>query len=362
MTSVGLMMIVKDEAHVIERCLTSTLPAIDWWVVVDTGSTDGTQGVVRRLLADVPGELVERPWVSFGHNRQEALDLARASAHRRGTGDYALWIDADEQLVGTLDTTSLTLDGYSVVVHYGTTRYARLALVRLDSPWRWVGPVHEYLSLDGGTTGALASPTVLVTHDGARAKDPGTYLRDAALIEAALAQDPEDPRLQFYLAQSLRDAGDLDRARVAYAVRAGNPRGWDQERFYALFQLARILERLGRGEAEVVDAYLRAYDACPWRAETLVELARYERGRERYAVALHHALRAAELPMPGGEALFVDADSYEWRGWDEIAVSAYWLGRYDQAEQAARRAVAHRPDDPRLQENLAWCLSRQGHP
>ena len=88
-----LSMIVKNESPVIHRCLASVRPWIDHWVIVDTGSSDGTQDQVRAALAGVPGSLHERPWQDFAHNRNEALDLARAQA------DYVLFIDADEQLV-----------------------------------------------------------------------------------------------------------------------------------------------------------------------------------------------------------------------------------------------------------------------
>ena len=37
-----LNMIVKNENHVIKRCLDSILLVIDYWVIVDTGSTDGS--------------------------------------------------------------------------------------------------------------------------------------------------------------------------------------------------------------------------------------------------------------------------------------------------------------------------------
>ncbi|MCG8150940.1 glycosyl transferase, partial [Pimelobacter simplex] len=98
-----------------------------------------------------------------------------------------------------------------------------------------------------------------------------------------------------------------------------------------------------------------AYQACPWRAEPLVEAARLERSRQRHEVALLYARAAAALPMPGGEALFVQTSTYTWRAWDEVAVSAYWTGRYDEGLAAARRALAVRPDDERLQANVAWC-------
>ena len=85
-------MIVKNEAAVIERCLRSVRPHVQCWAIADTGSDDGTQDIIRRMMADLPGELIERPWVDFATNRNQALDLAR------NYGDYALIIDADEVL------------------------------------------------------------------------------------------------------------------------------------------------------------------------------------------------------------------------------------------------------------------------
>lgn len=353
-------MIVKDEAPVVERCLASVSSLVDWWVVCDTGSTDGTQDVVRAALADKPGLLLERPWVDFAHNRQEALDAARGLAVA-GPGDYALSIDADNELVDLpegdeLDAwrAGLVADGYFLPTRLGATRYQTMALVRLDRPWRWRGVLHEHLDLDGGTVGVLDRPGLLSHPDGARARDPETYRRDVAVLRAELARLPGDPRTEFYLAQSLRDAGEVAAAREAYLVRAANPAGWGDERWYALFQAAACAERLGHPASEVVQAYLTAYAADPSRAEPLLELSRLHRERDEHEVALLYSAPASRLPRPGPHALFVDEEAYAWRALDEVAVSCYWTGRHDLGRQAAAAALAARPDDERLRANLAF--------
>ena len=77
LSTLCLNMIVKDEAHVIRRCLDSVRSHLANWTIVDTGSTDGTQAIIRSHLRDLPGELHERPWRDFGTNRSEAIALAR---------------------------------------------------------------------------------------------------------------------------------------------------------------------------------------------------------------------------------------------------------------------------------------------
>jgi glycosyltransferase involved in cell wall biosynthesis len=126
-----LNMIVKNEAGVICRCLDSVRPIVDHWVIVDTGSTDGTQDIIRQHLRDLPGELHERPWLDFAHNRSEALELAR------GKSDYTLIIDADDTLEFEPDThlPALTADFYTFDIADTGIAYRRTQLVRSALPW-----------------------------------------------------------------------------------------------------------------------------------------------------------------------------------------------------------------------------------
>ncbi len=106
MSSLCLCMIVRDEAAVIERLLGSLRGLIDTWVICDTGSVDGTPALIAQALSGIPGELHERPWQDFGHNRTELMRLAR------GTADYLLLLDADMTIEQSAALPKLDADAY----------------------------------------------------------------------------------------------------------------------------------------------------------------------------------------------------------------------------------------------------------
>lgn len=334
MKKICLNMIVKNEAPVIQRCLASVRPWISHWVIVDTGSTDGTQDLVRAALADIPGELYERPWQDFAHNRNEALDLARRH------GDYILFIDADETLkmpegFGWGD---LGGDGYRFRCELDGWQYQRNALVSARQPWRWEGVLHEYLTQDGPHAWRdLPGPVIQVARDGARARDPDTYLHDIAVLERAVAAEPENTRYRFYLAQSYRDSGQAEAAIRCYRQRV-EMGGWDEECWYALFQIAVLTEKTAAPVSQVRDAYLTAYEARPKRAEPLCELARYHRLRREFAQAHLFAQQAVALPIPA-DTLFVDTSVYLWRALDELTVSSFYVGALQQGRQALQKLI-----------------------
>lgn len=314
-------MIVKDEAAVIERGLARLKPFIDYWVIVDTGSTDGTQDIIRRFMADLPGELHQRPWLNFGHNRSEALTLAR------GKGDYLLLMDADNLFHAPPGWTwpALTAPAYYLNLVLGSIHYRQCLLVSNALPWRWVGVLHEYLTTDAPHhIEPLNGPWVEARREGARSRDPDTFRKDAATLDAALKSEPDNTRYAFYLAQSWRDAGELEKARQAYLKRA-QMGGWAEECWYALYQVGVLSARLQASPTEVQNAYLAAYQYRPTRAEPLVALARWHNQRREWAMGQLYARAAMGLKIPA-DILFMDEGAYRWGAMDEAAIAAYWLG------------------------------------
>ncbi|MBL0209636.1 MAG: glycosyltransferase [Holophagaceae bacterium] len=354
-------MIVKNESRVIRRCLDSIRPFIQAWLIVDTGSTDGTQDIIRDHMKDIPGELVERPWKDFGHNRSEAAELARSKA------DYLIFIDADNEFVAPEGwrMPDLAADIYTVVLRDGESTYHRASLAANRLPWRYKGVLHEHLDCGGPyEPEVLEGPYIRVNTDGARSQDPLKFEKDARLLETALAEEPDNARYAFYLAQSYRDSAQPLKAREAYLRRAAMG-GWDEEVWYSLLEVAKLSQQLDMDEELVIRAYMTAHRVRPIRAEALCYLAAYCRARHRYSQGFGFAKEAAAIPRPE-DILFLDDSVYTWRALDEWSILAYWTGQYPLSKTLCERLLvegrAPLDERPRIVDNLNFSLRALGLP
>jgi len=351
--SVRLVMIVRDEAAVIERCLASARPLIDSWTICDTGSADGTPERIEALLADLPGELHHRPWRDFGANRTELLELAAPGA------DYLLLADADMTVEGRGPLPRLRADAY-LARYDGSLSYAVPRIVRASRRWWYEGSTHEYLATEGEFSQEMLE-TLVVHHHGDGGRRHEKFERDRRLLERDLEADPDDQRATFYLAQTLRDLGDDEGAIELYRRRV-ELGGWDEEVFYAAFQAGVLTGR--RDPAAALALLVDAFERRPSRAEPLHELARICRSQGWHRSAHLFARRGLDIPVPG-DVLFVHRDVYEWGMLFEYSIAAYWAGDPRAALEANDRLLTSGalPADVEqsVRENRRYCLDALPH-
>lgn len=332
--SICVCMIVKNESAVIERCLASVRDLLDYWVISDTGSTDGTQDLIRGALAGIPGELHDDPWIDFGHNR--SLNLT----HARGKADYLLLIDADMVLRREGELPELTADSY-MIRHSGDLEYRNKRLIRGNMPWRYVGSTHEYLTTDRPDHQHNLD-ALIVDHyaDGGSRADK--FERDARLLGAELERDPGNTRTVFYLAQTRRDLGERDKAIALYARRA-RMGGWDEEVYFSLLQVGELKAEEGDWPG-AMDALVAAWEHRPRRLEALYELASRLRVKGSYRAA--HAFAQAGLGQAQpDDLLFVRPWVYRWGLLFEYSITAYWVGEYAASVKACDELLGM-PDLP----------------
>lgn len=204
--TLSLCMIVKNEAPRLKRCLESARGLVDEVIVVDTGSHDGTPELAQQLGALVYHD----PW-------QENFSRARNVSLSRATGDWALILDADEELAGGKELIPSLLEaedqveGYLFQVESPTTdlpgaqvlRHLNLRLFRRRPEYAFVGAIHEQILpsiLSARPQARILEAEVVVRHHGyLQAQNAAKAARNRVILEAALACTPNDVFLRYHL-------------------------------------------------------------------------------------------------------------------------------------------------------------------
>ena len=226
-------MIVKNESKIIKRCLESVKDQIDYYVIEDTGSTDGTQKIIKDYFDkyNIKGEIHNNKWVNFGYNRTSALKLAKNKA------DYILLIDADMTLqVNDKEfKDKLELDMYTIKQQNESMMYYNVRVVKGDLDYEYIGVTHEYIDCKKKDYRCKKLDTIMMPDNADGSNRDNKYKRDIDLLHTALRDKHISVGLKqryvFYLSQSYRDLKKLDKAINYYKMRVVLG-GWEEEVFY----------------------------------------------------------------------------------------------------------------------------------
>ena len=336
-------MIVKNEAHIILETLQNLVNSItfDYWVISDTGSTDGTENLILNFFSEVgiPGELHKDEWQNFAYNRNLALNYAR------GKGDYILIFDADDFVEGSLKiSTDLEADAYYLNFsdESGVLSFRRVALVKNNPEIYWRGVVHEFIELpEGASYGNLVGPySVIARTRGARSLDDDKYYHDATVLANAVYnnQDPDlEPRYTFYCARSYRDAGLYQEALSWFKKRAVMTDGWSEEAYYSCLEIAQIYENEGK-PFEGREYLEKAIQINPNRAEAWSQLAKLYREAGQHHIAFAYAYMAKDLEL-NPDSLFSWNRVYDYWIPFELLENGVKIGNFEVAYQGFRALI-----------------------
>ena len=253
--TICLNMIVKNECHIILNTLTKLLNKINftYWVISDTGSTDGTQNIITSFFNsyNIPGELHQDEWKDFGYNRTIALN------HAFNKTDYLLIFDADDEICGNFILPNpLSEDNYHLQFgnEYGIN-YTRPLLINNRLKWCFKGVLHEYLDSYGIHRNFKIIEGNYFTISGRssnRNMDPNKYLNDAIVLEKAFDESIKNNdtlfnRYAFYCANSYNDSNNPEKA-IEWYKKTLKLNGWIQEKYVSCIKIFENYNKLQQPE------------------------------------------------------------------------------------------------------------------
>ena len=350
--------IVKDEAHCILIMLESAAKISDAIVIADTGSTDGTQDLIRKFGEDnnIPTYVFERPFDDFEKSRNFGMEKARDVVKELGWDSndcWTWWCDADETIVvdPKFNKNQFNKDLFMINTYIGQMKYTRNTFARVSKPFRFYGPVHEFIVCDDQniTSGLATDIHVDVKMIGAswQGDISQKYLSHAHKLEAYIAADRKDPRWIFYTAQSYHDSASmkdnkeeneerLRRSMKYYRERVSRQDGYPEEIFYAQYRIGTIMRSLDEPWNLTHQELLKAYAIDPLRAESIKVIIDYYLQIGEWHMAYMYTKFAkmnfhGKNPYPT-RLLFIDEATYVWKIAESHSASCYYTGRMDEAK------------------------------
>ena len=360
-----LNMIVKNESHVIEEtltCLTNKLEIV-YYFITDTGSTDNTIEIIENFFnkKNILGKVISHaftncechgkefkkyPFFHFGHNRsyslQECIKETQKIPHLK-ENSYILVFDADDLIVGDIKIPKLTADSYMLVFGKEFT-YKRTQVFKNDPEigWRYEYPLHEYPTCNKynrSESSIEGDYHVESRRLGDRNKNPNKYRDDAKVFEIYMEDHPNDERAVFYCAQSYFDGQEYAKAIPLYQKRIDLGK-WYEEVFYSYMKLGEAKDKIGYPWAEVEKTYLDGYNFCKIRGpEVLYRIAHHYRLEKDYKNAYKYAKMGSTIKFPKQCVLFIFKYMYDFTIHDEMAISAFELGKHYEAYSIYKRLL-----------------------
>ena len=333
-------MIVRDEAEMLAGCLETAAPAVDEIVILDTGSTDNTRAIAR----DFGAAIIPAAWTDFSTARNQVL--------RRATGEWALVLDADEELIlqnpdrlrelaasDEADAYSLRIiNSVEMTEFIDLEKSPQFFMVRFfkHDGAVYVNPIHERLRLPGGSRIARASGVDII-HYGFMLElfeKKHKAARNRTLLEQWVKDDSGNPWAHFYLGRE--EERDENFHEAAERYKNALPLFIDNNEAAAVVDTCQSLAKccLRQGRAEEANLTLgRGVLTIPDSAELriaygklLLEIDKPEAAAEQFGECLNlrgGAISVAEL-APTWELL---ATSLERSGATDKALLAHSVAR-----------------------------------
>lgn len=340
---------LNEEKHV-ERWYNSVKDA-DYILIADTGSTDRTVEIAKSLGVNVVQAII-KPF-RFDTTRNAALAALPADI------DWCISLDMDEVLTEGWKETISALPKpkdnisyiYRATLTWNFTKDGNPGLQygadRVHSRWgaMWRQPAHEIIGSYGDYVEKRGSVEFGIYHKPDATKSRSQYLD---LLKMAVEEQPYSDRNAYYFARELYYYGMYEQATAEFKRHLELPTAiWKPERASSMRYIGMM------NQSEAVHWFELAALESPGRREPFMDLAKYYYGKADWQKCYEASKSALEITEKLLDYM-CEEDSWGYLPYDFAALSAYHLGKYEEAVKLNEVAMTINPSEERLVTNHGY--------
>ena len=372
----SLAMIVKDGLQDLKRLKPLVEPHIDEWVVVfppgdkaiNWAKKNGIKAVVKDFTQTVEPEIREK-MADLSVDIPEDYKLfnfadARNESFSKATGDWILWLDADDHPKGlktlrkTLESTKA--DIIDVVYDYSkdsegdsVSDHVRERAVRNDERFVWkggaLGLIHETITYKEPfipKRDTLTKEEVFIEHHSDH-QEESSNRNFIALLYEYLKTEGRDPRTIYYLGVEFFNHKMFYEAITVLKkyVKVG---GWEEERYRAWLNIAESYHQIG-DKASSKNAYLAAQKELPQYPDSYLGLGESYYSDEDYGRAIEYIMTGLSKGVPETKSA-INLIKYTFRPYVFIALSHLKTGRAQEGYKWFEKAKKVKPNHPWVEQ------------
>lgn len=344
----SLVMILKDEATGIRAVLEAALPYVDCATILDTGSTDGTQAIVKEVCSTNNLSLHEEPFVDFATSRNRVMEL---DAQRSFPTVFQLMLSGDEYLV---DGASLReyleaqrgndVDCHVIKLSMDSRTLFTPRIFRTGSAWRYIRKLHEFPTHPNKDAKIGAVPAAAIEHvvSDVEKRMSAVWEVHIPMLQQMLVDNPNDTHAMTFLAQSYEDLfhGFSPEEKVLYmreaialrTQRMLHPFESDAERNFCVMNLINDMALTGDyNDEQVYKLAERLCEADPHRPEAALLCAELSK----------RVLPLVKVYALADHATKVAAEAHKLVNASVVDMSCSWKAHYLAAVCARQYAAKH---------------------
>jgi predicted O-methyltransferase YrrM len=237
-------MMVKNAGDILEKVLLENMDIIDRWTILDTGSTDNTIEIIKKVLNNKKGNLYQEPFINFRDSRNRCLELSGNSCA------YTIMLDDTYVVKGDLRKFLNEIrgdqyaDSFSFIIKSDDSEYSSNRIIKSEKNLRYIFKIHEVIQEKDNVNVIIPKDDCYIfdyRNDYMEKRTMDRKQLDLKLLYEMVEEEPHNPRHYYYLAQTYNLLNDYQKAVYYFEKRFQHSiEGFLQEKIDAVFECARI--------------------------------------------------------------------------------------------------------------------------